>query len=384
VELRAARERLARAVDQGDVPGAVALVAQGDRVLAHWALGRAQVEPESRPMRPDTIFDLASLTKVVAGTSVVLRLIEERVWALDDPVMRFLPAFATGAKRAVTLRHLVTHTSGLASWAPVYAYARDRPAVLRWLGQQELVAAPGTVVCYSDLGYMLVGLLAELATGEPFDRLAARAVIEPLGLADTCYRPPARLRSRIAATERGDRCEQAMTRDAGAHFDGWRQEVAVGSVNDGNAHYALDGVSSHAGLFSTALDLLRVARVYLGAGRLFRPETVRAALTDGTGGLTPPYGVGWALGPAFAAGFSARSFGHTGFTGTALAVDPERELVVALLMNSTHPEVRSGTIQTLRTEFFSALASTPGAAGAGRPQQPSVDAPRSVSPPAGA
>lgn len=364
--LQAARERLARAVAVGEVPGAVTLVAQGDRVVAHWAVGSAQVEPVSRPMRPDTIFDIASLTKVVGGTSVVLRLIDERVWSLDDPVARFLPAFATGGyKRAITLRHLVTHTSGLAPWAPVYASCQDRAAVPGWLGRQELVAAPGTVVGYSDLGFMLVGLLAERVTGVPFDRLVARAVVEPLGLTDTSYRPAARLRSRVAATERGNRWEQGMCRDAGARFDGWRQNVTVGEVNDGNTYYALDGVSSHAGLFATAVDLWRVARMYLyphpGGGAAdapppFQPSTLRLALADGTGGLTPPYGVGWALRPAFAPGLAQRSFGHTGFTGTSLAVDPDRALVVVLLTNRVHPEVRSRMDQGLRHDFHELVA----------------------------
>ncbi len=387
--LNKAKAFLERAVLDGAFPGAVALIALGGRVVAHWAFGRAQVEPGERPMQLDTIFDLASLTKPVAGATAALLLLEDGAWSLDDAVARFIPEFAACGKQEVTLRHLLTHSAGFGGWLPTYARARDPESALSYISSLPLTYPPGSSVQYSDLGFSMIGHLVRRVTGEGLDALLTSRVWEPLGMTDTGYVPPILLRPRIAATERGNRYEQAMVTSLGESFDGWRDHVLVGEVNDGNTHYALGGISSHAGLFSSAADLLRLAAMYLDEGpRILSPATIAEATSNHTAGLVKARGLGWELPgrgrqpreewapsvearrvhPAARNGMPApraygdllsmRSFGHTGFTGTSLAIDPERGLVIILLTNRTHPDASNDRIGTVRPRFHNLVAAS--------------------------
>jgi len=358
-----ARAYLDQAVTAGAFPGAVALIAIGGRVVAHWAIGRAQLEPAERPMQPDTIFDLASLTKPVAGATAALLLLEDGAWSLDDPVARFIPEFAVRGKQAITLRQLLTHSAGLTAWIPSYAFARDPEAALDYICSLPLEYAPGSSVEYSDVGFSLIGHLVRRVTGASLDGLLTNRVWVPLGMTDTAYLPPVVLRPRIAATERGNRFERAMVAGRGAAFDAWRDHVLVGEVNDGNTHYALGGISSHAGLFSSAADLLRFATMYLGdsgAGpRVLSPGTIAVAKSNHTEGLGSARGLGWELKPRAGGDLlSARAFGHTGFTGTSLVIDPARQLVIILLTNRTHPDATNDLIATVRPRFHNLVAAS--------------------------
>lgn len=388
-----ARACLERAIADGAFPGAVALVARRGRVAAHWALGAAQAEPIHRPMQPDTIFDLASLTKAVAGATAALLLVEDGVWSLDDAVTRFIPEFAAGGKGEVTIRHLLSHTAGFGGWVAAYTRARDPEAALARICALELAYPPGTDVQYSDIGFSVIGHLVRRVTGEGLDRLLEGRVWGPLGLRDTGYNPSPEWRQRIAATEHGNRFEQAMVANLGESFDGWRQHVLVGEVNDGNTAYALGGVSSHAGLFSTARDLFVFAQMYLAGGahdgtRILAPATIAEAVSDQTAGLARSRGLGWELlrkgrqpreewAPSAAARrifpaeryafpaprpygdlLSVRTYGHTGFTGTSLAIDPDRELVVILLTNRIHPDAGNFAINIVRPRFHNLVAAS--------------------------
>ncbi len=392
--LERARALLERAVDEGAFPGAVALVGREGQVAAHWAVGDAEVVPGHRRLATDTLFDLASLTKVVVGATAALLLLEGGVWSLDDTVGRFVADFATRGKQEVTLRHLLTHSAGLPAWLPLYARASGPDEVLRALCDLDLVAAPGEQVEYSDLGLVLIGLLVSRLAGESLESLVQRRLFAPLGMRDTCFRPPVALRPRIAATERGNAYERAMAERIGATFDGWREDVLVGEAHDGNACYALGGVSAHAGLFSTAADLFTFASMVLRAlagdgTQPLSPATVAEAVSDQTLGLNQSRGLGWQLSrkgrqdrsewaalPSAAARpllsteaalpvprpfgdlLSARAFGHTGFTGTSLAVDPTRGLVVVLLTNRVHPSADNGTITRVRPRFHNLVAAS--------------------------
>ncbi|MGQ0548121.1 MAG: serine hydrolase domain-containing protein [Armatimonadota bacterium] len=382
---------LEQAIVQGAFPGAVALVARRGRVAAHWALGEAQVEPKRRSMQPDTVFDLASLTKAVAGATAALLLLEDGVWSLDDAVARLIPEFAVHGKQEVTLRHLLTHTAGFAGWVPTYARARDPEAALHVICDLELGDAPGTVVRYSDVGMSLIGHLVRRVTGDGIDRLLQSRVWVPLGMRDTCFNPQGALRERAAATERGNRFEQAMVANLGETFEGWREHVLVGEVNDGNTHYPLGGVSSHAGLFSTAADLFIFCQMYLDGGictgrRIFSPATIAEATTDQTIGLAQSWGLGWQLlrkgrqpreewAPSpmatrifpperyafptprpFGELLSRATYGHTGFTGTSAAIDPARDLIIILLTNRTHPDAYNFAINHVRPRFHNLVA----------------------------
>ncbi|GAC1316974.1 MAG: serine hydrolase domain-containing protein [Chloroflexota bacterium] len=362
--LERARAALERGVADGVFAGAVALIALGESVVADWAVGFAQREPESvaRPMTPDTIFDLASLTKPVAGGTAALLLIEDGVWGLDDTVARFVPAFAAGGKGEITLRQVLTHSTGLPPWRPMYVSAADSEAALRDVCDTDLDYTPGTDIRYSDVSYSLIGHLVRRITGSSIDLFLTERVWPRLGMPDTGYLPESALRGRMAATERGNRYEMNMVADRGLAFDRWRDATAVqvGEVNDGNTFYALQGVSSHAGLFSTARDLLAFARMYLtcGAG-LLSPATIAAATANHTPGLSQARGLGWHI-AGHAAGdlVSRRSFGHTGFTGTSLVIDPASELTVVLLTNRTHPDATNDQISAFRPRFHNLVAAS--------------------------
>ncbi len=358
--LAKAKAFLERAVADGAFPGAVALIALDGRVVAHWAVGRAQVEPEARPIALDTIFDLASLTKPLAGATAALLLLEDGAWSLEDPVARFIPEFAASGKAEVTLCQLLTHSSGLAPWAATYAHARDPESTLRYICSLPLAYMPGSDVAYSDLGFSMIGHLVRRVTGSGIDVFLSSRIWKPLGMADTGYLPSASLRLRIAATELGNRFERVMVSDRSESFDDWRDHVLVGEVNDGNTHYALGGISSHAGLFSTAPDVLTFARMYLGEGpRILSPATIAAATANHTPGLANARGLGWELRPRAGGDLlSPRAFGHTGFTGTSLVIDPEVGLIIVLLTNRTHPDANNDRIETVRPRFHNLVAAS--------------------------
>jgi len=317
-----------RLVDSGCFPGAVLLVARRGRVAHFKAYGYAQLYPERCPMTPDAVFDLASLTKVVATTPVILRLAEMGELSLDDPVSLYFPAFNEGAKRKVTVWHLLTHTSGLPAYAPLYSLLGWGEDAYGYIAGLNLEYEPGTKVVYSDLGFILLGRIAELVAGKPLDELARELVFEPLGMRDTMFNPPLELRERAAATE----------------YCRLRRRVLKGEVHDENAWF-MGGVAGHAGLFSTARDLAAYAQMWLnrgslGGARVLSPATVELATRNHTQGLNECRGLGWALNcrPCSCGDLmSPRAYGHTGFTGTSLWIDPVYELFVILLTNRVHP-----------------------------------------------
>jgi CubicO group peptidase (beta-lactamase class C family) len=316
-----------RLVDAGCFPGAVLLVARRGRIAYFKAFGYAQLYPERRPMTLETVFDLASLTKVVATTPVILRLAEKGELSLDDPVSLYFPAFGEGPKRKVTVWHLLTHTSGLPAYAPLYSLLGRREDAYGYIAGLNLEYEPGTKVVYSDLGFILLGRIAELVAGKPLDELARELVFEPLGMRDTMFNPPPELRERAAATE----------------YCRLRKRILKGEVHDENAWF-MGGVAGHAGLFSTARDLALYAQMWLNKGtfgaRVLSPATVDLATRNHTQGLNECRGLGWALNcrPCSCGDLmSPKAYGHTGFTGTSLWIDPAYDLTVILLTNRVHP-----------------------------------------------
>jgi len=384
---------LEEGLDTGAYPGAVALVARHGQIAAAAAIGQAQAVPEPRPMRLDTVFDLASITKVVAGVTAVLVLLDAGLICLDDPVARFVPAFGGAGKRAITLRHLLTHSSGLPPWLPCYAAATTAEETYAYLCTLELEASPGAQVQYSDLGMAMIRAVVGRVAGEDLPPLLGRTVFAPLAMRDTEYLPSPEQRRRAAATEDGNRFEQGMVARAGLHFAGWRTGVLVGEVDDGNTHYALGGISSHAGLFSTAGDLARFGQLYLQHGRwegrtLLSAAAVGAATSPDTAGWPAGYGLGWRLaglppGPAVSPARSARTraifpddplappvpswcgdllpagtFGHTGFTGTSLTICPEHDLLLILLTNRIHPDADRSGLDRVRARWHNAIVAS--------------------------
>jgi CubicO group peptidase (beta-lactamase class C family) len=347
-------------VRRGAYAGAVAAVAGADGLLSVQAFGHAALEPEIVAMQPDTLFDLASLTKVVAATPALLRLLEEGAFVLETPVCQIIPAFAD---KRVTMRHLMTHTSGLPAWQALYLDHRGWEAYTAAIAATPLVRDPGTQVEYSDLGFMLLGAVIQRLTGLTLPEYCKRYVFEPLGMSATGWLPQTPLQ-RVAATETGNATEYGMCKERAAAFDRWRQHVLWGEANDGNCWYGLDGVSSHAGLFGTAADLARYAAAWLqGGGPMLGRHTVAVATRGYTPGMAEHRALGWQKPPAaaFPNGrascgdmLSPEAYGHTGFTGTSLWIDPEKDLAVILLTNRLHPAMREGLFHT-RPAFHNAV-----------------------------
>jgi CubicO group peptidase (beta-lactamase class C family) len=307
-------------------PGAMAVVGTRYGIVVTQSVGRLDWSRSPAP-GPSTLWDLASLTKVVGLTSAIMLLEEESRIDLDAPVQRYLPEWSGGGKERVTVRHLLTHSSGLPAWRPLYKEADDPRGALALAMSTALDTLPGLRMVYSDLGAILLGQIVERVGGMPFDRFLATRVFGPLGMHETLFRPPSALHARIAPTE----------------VDPWRGRHLRGEVHDENA-FALGGISSHAGLFSSARDLVRLARMYLGEGTLdgrqvLRPETIRRftavqdpALSHRALGWEKPNGTN-------SAGhlMSPGAFGHTGFTGTSIWIDPQHGVFVLLLTNRVNP-----------------------------------------------
>lgn len=355
-------EFLRNHVDAGDFPGASWLVAEDGRILAEGALGLAVVRPERIEASPDTLYDLASLTKPLAGALVAALLEADGLLGFDDPLRRHLPDWtAAGPASRITLLDLLTHRSGLPAWRPLYLHASDRTGCVAWLREQPLEREPGAGVVYSDPGYVLLGLALERAGGDSLDRLFARRVADRLNLRDLVFHPGAALHRRTAATEEGNRKERLLAGPEGDRYNGWRTDVAWGEVHDLNARL-LDGVSAHAGLFGTARAVFRVAQDVLGPGAGLLDSRRRALFaTSRTGGLNEDRTLGFRMvgdpHGAAGAGLSARSFGHTGFTGTSLFIDPDNRRIYILLTNRVHPVFRELDMNAIRRRFHEVAAS---------------------------
>ncbi len=348
----------------GPLSGAVVLVVRRATIVKYAAYGFAQTHDgkrkleEPRPVRTDTIFDLASVTKVAATTAACMRLVDEGRLKLDAFVNTWIPEFSGGGKERVTVRHLLTHRSGLWEWRPMYLSTASREEAVRLIADLDLRYPIGQGYHYSDLGFVLLGEVVSRVTGEPLESYVSRAVHRPLGMADTHYRPASELRRRIAATSLGNPFEQRMIATGEPYpvaghpsdFGGWRNYTLVGEANDGNAFHCFAGASGHAGLFSTAHDLAILGQTLLNGGgygtaRLCSSAVVEEFTSDHH---DPGQGLGFRtrlLGPID--GGDAGGFGHSGFTGTEFLVDPERDLLVVLLTNRQHPDLPYPSIEPI-------------------------------------
>jgi CubicO group peptidase (beta-lactamase class C family) len=309
-------------------------------VLHQRGFGHLTWSRQSPVPSPDTtLWDLASLTKVVGTTAALLRLVEMGRVDLAAPVARYLPRFAGNGKERVQVRQLLDHTSGLPSYVEFFRLTRTRDSAIALLYQTPLRRAPGTAETYSDLNFLLLGLLVESVAGEPLDQFIAREVLAPAGMTRTRYRP----------SERG----AGFTAPTGQ----WRGRPVCCRVYDQNAA-RMGGAAGHAGLFSTGLDLARYARLWLNEGildgrRIFDPTVVRTFLTPDSAAATRL--LGWErpdprpdAQSAYGRRLSRRAFGHTGWTGTLLWIDPERDLFLVLLCNRSYGPRIGHSIRALR------------------------------------
>jgi CubicO group peptidase (beta-lactamase class C family) len=343
-------------VGRDEYPGASWAVGDARRLIASGAVGDAVRDPETIEATTATLYDLASLTKPLSTALLAVLLEHDRVLTLEDRVVDLLPQWtADDARGALTLVDLLTHRSGLPAWIPFYAHANDVPGRIAHLLRVPLATAPLCGVTYSCPNYLLAGFALERRTGTPLDRLFEERVARPLGLRDLMFRPPAALRRRIAATEDGNRHERRIASPAADGYNGWRQAGIWGDVHDHNA-WSLGGVAGNAGLFGTAEAVWALARVFLSGGPAFLGDPGRALFAhDFTPGLSQARSVGFqrATTPGCSAGpaLSGASFGHTGFTGTSLWIDPEADRIAVLLTNRVHPRYRDRDLHPVRREF---------------------------------
>ncbi len=344
----------------GTFPGVVLLVAHRRYILFHQAFGYATLTPATEPMTVDTLFDLASLTKVIATTTALMLLYAQRIFALDDRVSDFLPDFGRQGKEQVTIRHLLTHSSGLPAWAPLYEVfspferADRRAEYYQTISQMALVTPPGMHSRYSDLGFIMLGALIEILSGKPLEAFCHETIFGPLQLKSLHF------------SQSKDISPFPLHRYAATEHCSWRKRVLRGEVHDENA-YAMGGVAGHAGLFSTAEDLYRFLLAFLpsvqpSSSPFISPETFR----EFTSRQELPPGSTWCLGwdtPSLqgsTAGryFSPQSIGHTGFTGTSLWIDLEREVMVICLTNRVHPSRHHSDLKQFRPRLHNCIMET--------------------------
>jgi beta-N-acetylhexosaminidase len=351
-QLQPAFDVLEKAIADKAFPGATLAVGYRGKVSVH-GFGTLSYDAKAAATNPNTMYDIASLTKVVATTTLVAKLAEGDFAVpldLDAKVERYLPEWASGPqpewRHKVTVRHLLTHTSGLPAFKEYWRTSKGRADTLGRIFAEPLEYEPGTKEIYSDLGIILMAEIIERLTGRTLDDLAKTFIFSPLGMKDTTYRPPKKLWPAIAPTEMDNNL---------------RHRLVQGEVHDENA-FAIGGVSGHAGVFSTAPDLAAFCQMLLNGGvyahqRILRRSTISLftapqQLSGGTRTL------GWAVpteGGSSGHYFSAHSFGHTGFTGTSIWIDPDRELFVVLLTNRVHPTRENTKIQQVRPALHDAV-----------------------------
>ena len=351
---------LAQHVEAGDFPSAVYLVAQGDEVIFSEAIGHSVVAPYRIATTTQTIYDLASLTKPLITGLLCSRRVELGELTLDSSVSHYLPEFERTDRQMITVRELLTHTSGLPAWTPLYLLAENEPErVLGVVANLDLEYKPGTRVVYSDLGFIVLGLLIERLSHQTVAQVATTEIIEALKLQHTFFNPEAALQTGIAACETGNAYERDMCEQSGAgDYKNSRQGVIWGEVHDGNAYF-LGGAAGHAGLFSTAAETLILAQQFLAnRSKLLKGETCQLFQQNMTPGLEESRTIAWQLAqsPESTAGpdLPPDSFGHTGFTGTSCWIDPQHERVFILLTNRTHARaIPFANINSVRRQFHS-------------------------------
>ena len=333
-----------KSIQDHDIPGAVLLVGHDGHVVYRKAFGERSLEPTRAPMMVDTIFDLASLTKVVATTPAVMQLVDQGKVRLNDPVIKYIPEFAQNGKTDITVRDLLTHYSGLEPDFDLNPPWNGRDAGLNLAFSAVPIVPPETKFIYSDTNFIVLGALVERVSGVPLDSYCAQNIFTALGMAHTRFLPPRDWLPQIAPTEYDE-----------------NHQMIHGVVHDPRSR-RMGGVAGHAGVFSTADDLAKFAQTLLdGGGQVLSP----AAVEKMTGPQQPPNatavrGFGWDIDSPFASNrgefLPVGSYGHTGFTGTSLWIDPSTQTYIILLTNAVHPRGHNSAMVSLRARVATAVA----------------------------
>jgi CubicO group peptidase (beta-lactamase class C family) len=341
-------EFLQSRIDAKDFPSAVYLVAEKGQIVLKDALGFAVVEPEKVEAKIDTIYDLASLTKVLVTGLLCAKLIENGEINLSDKLSKYFSEFETDEKRNITIENLLTHTSGFVAWIPFYLIAdcglRIADLILDTIGENPLETLPNKRVIYSDLNFITLGFLLEKVFGNSLDKVFQDEICQPLQLQKTLFNPPKVWQRQIAANETGNKFELNLAQENKFQIRNPKSEIRNrifwGEVHDGNCYF-MHRVSGHAGLFSTAEETFKIAQQFLSnQTTLLKPETCQLFRTNFTPNMNEARSIAFQLAatPESTASnaLSKDSFGHLGFTGTSLWMEPETERIFILLTNRTH------------------------------------------------
>jgi serine-type D-Ala-D-Ala carboxypeptidase len=336
-------------IDQRSFPGAAAAIAHQGKLIAHKGLGHFTYDATSPAVTAETVYDSASVTKVIATTTACMILYDRGLFKLDQPLVDLLPGFTESgaeqkdARRQVTLQMLLAHSSGLPAYIKLFQTAHNRDELLRQALRVPLTAVPGSRAEYSDIGFILLGQALEKLSGEPLDQFCQREIFAKLNLGQTCFNPSAELKPAIPPTE-DDRT--------------FRHRLVQGEVNDENAS-VMGGVAGHAGCFASSLDVSVFAQCMLRGGTpLVKKETLEifTRCQDSPAGSSRALGWDTPSQPSQSGRyFSSRSYGHLGYTGTSLWIDPDRQLSITLLTNRTWPDRGSQSIKQIRPAFHDAV-----------------------------
>ena len=345
-QLDSVRLLMQTAVRDSVFPGAILLVARNGLIVMDEAFGKMGYNDFNHSMPRNAIFDMASVTKCVATTTACMLLYERGLLDLNAPVQKYLPEFVGAGKEKITIRHLLTHSSGLMAYRRYFLEFHVPGEIVKTILNEPLENPVGAKTVYSDLGIILMGKIIEKLSGQPLDIFCREQIFTPLKMRETFYNPPPQFLARIPPTE----------------FDSWRGRMVHGQVHDENA-FALGGVSGHAGLFSTARDLATFLFMLLNngvydGGRLLKPETIALFTSRQNVVAGSSRGLGWDIADGKnSAGsmMSARAFGHTGFTGTSLWTDPEKNMFVILLSNRVHPTRNNQKLLPFRAKLHNAV-----------------------------
>lgn len=336
------------AVSKGFFPGAAVSIGTKERLICKVHYGNRCLYPEKLPLERDTLFDMASLTKVMATNTLFMVFLEKGLISLYDKAVDYLEGFQGEDKREITLLNLLTHTSGLPAFAPLYKICRDYRDAVEYICRTDLLYTPGTRVVYSDLGFIVLGYILEILGGDRLDALCERYVFKPLDMQNTCFNPGT---FNVVATE----------------VDKTTGKPLTGTCHDENARF-FGGISGHAGLFSNIDDVSRFTHMLINKGSIagkssfLSPASVSSMIRDYTKGLEESRGLGWCLkGDKISSGgdiISPSAFGHTGFTGTSIWIDIENDIYINLLTNRVHPTRDNTSIIRFRRLFHNAVLSS--------------------------
>lgn len=368
-------------VNLDEIPGAVIEIKHGNEIVYEHSYGFAQkydyghklLRPPEK-MTVNHLFDIASLTKVVGTTTSIMLLVDRGLLKTEDPVFKYLKAFDTPDKREITIHHLLSHTAGLYEWYPLYYRAANKTESYKLIGELPLMFPVGKQRRYSDLGFVILGEIIEIVSGQPLEKFEEQNIFLPLQMKNTTYNPLASGFKKIAATSFGNPYEKRMVYDSTlgfkikeidpAQWNGWRTYTLRGEANDGNAWYANGGISGAAGLFSTAADLQKLVDMLVNNGKagdqqFISEKTIQTFLTRDIF----DNGLGWMMdaGNTFMKNGPEGTFGHTGFTGTSISVIPADKISVILLINRQNTGLLSTgdyyNVNSIRLQVFNALLS---------------------------